>query len=270
MIPTMFEKNKSYGLTPGEAAKMEMATSLAMLSSGAITAFWLMLHIISDATALHACRTELLDLVVTNKGEESIKVVDLSLTRAKCPTLLAFFHETLRHHSTVISIKKIQHDTTLTFSSSHSQSQQLYHLKKDAILMIPGTAVHHDPGVWGLRATTFDHQRFLAPDGGQKKLLSYTSAYRPFGAGATMCPGRHFSTATILSLAAMVLLRFDFEPVGAEGESGWRMPATENADLWNAMPKPDWDVLVRVRPKKGDENVEWRFVWGKGEISDKT
>jgi hypothetical protein len=37
MISEMFDRNRNLGLTLPEAAKMEMATSLAMLSSGAIT-----------------------------------------------------------------------------------------------------------------------------------------------------------------------------------------------------------------------------------------
>jgi hypothetical protein len=46
MIPEMHELNKSHGLSTDEAAKMEMATSLAMLSSGAVTAFWLLFHFV--------------------------------------------------------------------------------------------------------------------------------------------------------------------------------------------------------------------------------
>ncbi|KAF2250378.1 cytochrome P450 [Trematosphaeria pertusa] len=249
MIAEMFEANKGHGLSASEAAKMEMATSLAMLSSSAITTFWLMFHVLSNPSALSDCRQELLGLVVneaeTNTGH--VKVVDLATIKAKCPTLAAMLHETLRYHSTVINVKKVHHDTTLA-------SQ--YYLKKGGILMIPGTAVHHDPEVWGHGAETFDHRRFLNPEGHKK--LSSTSAFRPFGAGATMCPGRHFSTNTILSLVAMVLLQFEIRPV----EGRWSMPTKRNADLWNAMPKPDNDVRVRIARRKDPGTAQWKFVWG--------
>ncbi|KAJ4349675.1 uncharacterized protein N0V89_008292 [Didymosphaeria variabile] len=251
MIPEMFNTHLNHGLSTAEAAKLEMATSLAMLSSGAICAFWLMFHIISDPDALRECRRELLNLVVnevvTSTGKA--KVLDLSSVKTQCPILMAMWHETLRYHSTVINIKKVQHDTTLA---------SRYYLKKGAIVMIPGTAIHHDTDTWGSSASTFDHTRFFTAEGRMK--LSNTTAFRPFGAGTTMCPGRHFSTSAILSLVAMILLQFDIEPV----EGQWQMPTKKNADMWNAMPKPDHDVPVRVcqRCENNLSGTEWKFVWG--------
>ncbi|KAF2679764.1 cytochrome P450 [Lentithecium fluviatile CBS 122367] len=250
MIPEIFEWNRRSGISLPEAAKLEMATSLAMLSSGAITAFWLLFHICSNPEVLEQCRAELAELVSTkteSTADAQVKVVDLSLLKKKCPTMIAMLNETLRYHSTLINIKKVDHNTTLAGQ---------YLLKKDAIIMIPGTAVHHDPEIWGPSATTFDHRR-LATSEGQKKLQS-TLSFRPFGAGSTMCPGRHFSTNVMLSLVAIVLLQFDIKP--AEGR--WVMPTKWKADLWNAMPKPDADIPVRINPRESVQAVHWKFVWG--------
>lgn len=252
MVSEMFDRNRNLGLTLPEAAKMEMATSLAMLSSGAVTTFWLLFHICSNAEALQHCRAELSALAKTTTLTDNgryVKVVDLSLIKLHCPTMLAMLQETLRYHSTLVNVKKVHHDTTLA---------NQYLLKKDAIIMIPGTAVHHDPEIWGASATSFDHHRFATPEG-QRKLGS-TLAFRPFGAGATMCPGRHFTTNVILSFAAMVLLQFEVEPARDGGV--WTMPTKWNTDLWNAMPKPDSDIPVRVTPRKEMEVVQWKFVWG--------
>lgn len=250
MIPEMFNTNTNHGLSSSEAAKLEMATSLAMLSSGAISAFWAMFHIASDPDALRACHKELLDLVVKEDDTPSgkTKVVDLSNVKTQCPTLMAMWHETLRYHSTVVNIKKVQHDTTLASE---------YLLKKGAIVMIPGTAVHHDTDIWGPSASEFDHKRFFTLAG--RRNLSDTTAYRPFGAGTTMCPGRNFSTSVVLSLVAMVMLQFDIEPVQGQ----WQMPTKKNADMWNAMPKPDQDVPVRIcqRNDKEASHTEWKFIW---------
>ncbi|KAJ4334886.1 hypothetical protein N0V95_009054 [Ascochyta clinopodiicola] len=238
MIPEMHELNKSHGLTTEEAAKMEMATSLAMLSSGAITSFWLMYHILSDEELTASVREELESVI----DSDLVRVVNLGRVKDSCPTLVAVLNETLRYHSTVINIKQVQHDTNLAG----------YLLKKNGIVMIPGRSVHHNKDVWGPSADTFDHTRFLSPD--SRKNVSSTSSFRPFGAGVTMCPGRHFSTNVILSLAVMVLLKFDVVPV-----KEWRQPTKRGADMWNAMPKPDQDIDVSFEPR--DEKVEWKFVW---------
>ena len=73
-----------------------------------------------------------------------------------------------------------------------------------------------------------------------------------------MCPGRHFSTNVMLSFVAMLILQFDIQPVDPRG---WKMPTKQNADLWNAMPKPDWDVEVDIVVRKEAKGVKWRFAW---------
>jgi cytochrome P450 len=245
MIPEMHEINKGHGLSTEEAAKMEMATSLAMLSSGSVTTFWLLFHILSDKSLTAIIRNEL-SAITEETESDVVKTVNLSRVKDSCPTLVAVLNETLRYHSTVINIKQVQHDTTLDGQ---------YLLKKNGIIMIPGQSVHHNKDVWGPSADTFDYLRFLSS--GSKKNLSSTSAFRPFGAGVTMCPGRHFSTNVILSLVVMVLLRFDVEPV----DGCWKKPTKHNADMWNAMPKPDHDIDVRFEPRRGEKQVECKFVW---------
>jgi cytochrome P450 len=246
IIPEMHELNKRHGLSTDEAAKIEMATSLAMLSSGAVTTFWLLFHILSDRDLTASIREELHQATET-KNDEQIRVINLSAIKDRCPTLVAALNETLRYHSTVINIKQVQHDTTLDAQ---------YLLKKNGIVMIPGHSVHHNKSLWGPSADTFDHHRFLSPQ--SKKNLSSTAAFRPFGAGVTMCPGRHFSTNVILSLVVMVLVRFDVTPVSGE----WKEPEKRKADMWNAMPKPDCDVDVVLRPRgEGEGGGEWKFVW---------
>lgn len=245
MIPEMHEVNKGHGLSTEEAAKMEMATSLAMLSSGSVTTFWLLYHILSDLDLTAIIRREL-EVMTEETGSEIVKTVNLSQVKDRCPTLVAVLNETLRYHSTVINIKQVQHDTTL---------DGRYLLKKNGIVMIPGHSVHHNKEIWGPSADIFDHLRFLSS--GSKKNLSSTSAFRPFGAGVTMCPGRHFSTNVILSLVVMVLLKFDVEPV----DGYWKRPTTRNADMWNAMPKPDHDIDVRFEPRREEKQVECKFVW---------
>jgi hypothetical protein len=73
-----------------------------------------------------------------------------------------------------------------------------------------------------------------------------------------MCPGRHFSTNVMLSFVAMVVLQYDVLPQ----EEQWVASSKRNADLWNAIPKPDWDVSVKLVKRVEEREVEWKFVWG--------
>jgi hypothetical protein len=248
MVSEMYDSNKARGLSSREAAKMELATSLAMLSSGANTTFWLLFQIFSDYSALKAIRNEL--LAISTEDADSVtpqrRIMNLSFMKEDCPTLVAMLNETLRIHSTVINIKQVQHDIILA---------DQYLLKKNAIVMIPGQSVHHDKDIWGSAANVFDYHRFLSSD--SKKKLSSTSAFRPFGAGVTMCPGRHFSTNVILSLVAMIILQYDVMPL----EGRWIAPKKRNADLWNAMPKPDCDIDVRFVERVDEKDVDWKFLW---------
>jgi cytochrome P450 len=246
MIPEMYEANRKSGLTSGEAAKMEMATSLAMLSSGSNTTFWLLFQIFSNTEALDNIREELFGTSTEGPVSEhsQCRILNLDLVKLHCPTLIAMLNETLRFHSSVINIKQVQHDTTLAGQ---------YLLKKDGIVMIPGQSIHHSEDIWGPDAGVFDHLRFLNPQ--NRRNLSSTSAFRPFGAGTTMCPGRHFSMNVISSLVAMIVLQYEIAP--AQGK--WEAPTKCNADLWNAMPKPDWDVGVHFTRKF--DGKQWKFVW---------
>ena len=245
MIQEMYATNLDYGLSIQECAKMEIATSLALLSSGSITAFWFILHVISDASVLDSVRGEILANVVS-QGSNGSLIVNLSKIKALCPIMMAVFHESMRFHSTVMSAKTVKHD--LIFADT-------YLLKAGSTLVIPGPVVHSDANLWGATVDSFDHHRFM-----DIKRHTPTSSFRPFGSGSSMCPGRHFSTNVILSLAVMIVLQFDVSPTDTEGL--WILPTTEFADLWNAMPKPDHDVSVELTSRKEVAGIEMKFVWG--------
>jgi cytochrome P450 len=245
MIREMYETNRKIGLPSEEAAKMELATSLAMLSSGAITTFWLLFQIYSDVDTLRAICLELSAISEEQESCNASKSRKLRLNdiEARCPILAAMFYETLRYHSNVISIKQVQHDTIL---------DDQYLLKENGIVMIPGHSVHHNQHIWGHNADVFDHTRFLCSEG--MKMRLDTGIYRPFGAGATRCPGRMFSTNIIMGLASMMVLQYDVLPLTGE----WIAPTKLKADLWNAMPKPDQDIDVDIMARRNDE-IDWNF-----------
>jgi hypothetical protein len=245
MVQDMYAANLGHGLPIEECAKMEIATCLALLSSGSITAIWFILHVLSDASVLGSVRDETLANITSKDSNGSLNV-DLSKIKALCPTVMAVFQESMRFHSTVMSAKIVKHDLVLA---------DTYLLKAGSTLVIPGPVVHSDANVWGATVNSFDHHRFM-----NTKKQPSTSSFRPFGSGSSMCPGRHFSTNAILGLTAMIVLQFDVSPVGTDGL--WVLPTTEFADVWNAMPKPDHDVLVEVTSCKEAAGVDMEFIWG--------
>lgn len=126
-----------------------------------------------------------------------------------------------------------------------------YLLKKGGLVMLPGPVQHSDTTVWGANALEFDHTRFMQPD---KRIPA--TAFRAFGGGASLCPGRHFATTIILNFTAMLVMKSDVIPVGGK----WPHVTTNKAGGWEVAPKPDNDVQATLQNRKGDyDNCEWSF-----------
>lgn len=91
----------------------------------------------------------------------------------------------------------------------------------------------------------FNHQRFVkdpatATRAGKKH---NPVAFRAFGGGATLCPGRHFASTEILAFASVILLRFDVRPrTGSWDTRGYR-----EANAAFRLPKQDVDVELIPR-----------------------
>lgn len=64
------------------------------------------------------------------------------------------------------------------------------------MLMLPASVQHTNVSAWGEDADNFDYMRFV-PKPGQKKLNRL--AFRAFGGGHVLCPGRHFASTEIMA-----------------------------------------------------------------------
>lgn len=93
----------------------------------------------------------------------------------------------------------------------------------------------------------FNYKRFLKP----KK--HNPVAFRPFGGGATLCPGRHFASTEILAFASVILLRFDIKPVGG---NGWETAGYKEANAAFRLPKQD--IKVELIPR---DNKKWNVFF---------
>ncbi|KAI4248216.1 MAG: hypothetical protein L6R42_009372 [Xanthoria sp. 1 TBL-2021] len=124
---------------------------------------------------------------------------------------------------------------------------------------MPGYPVHTMPSIWGPDVESFNPHRFMKIEkkSKEKSPKQHPASFRTFGGGATLCPGRHFATAELCAATAMMVMRFDLEPVDNGGV--WVIPRYEYGRVASAVPPPDSDVKVRIKTRKGMEEVSWRF-----------
>lgn len=123
-------------------------------------------------------------------------------------------------------------------------------LKKGGMVIIPQNVQHTSKKAWGETATAFDHLRFVDSTTNPKSRKLNQTAFRAFGVGHTMCPGRHFSSTQIMTFSALMALRFDITPVDHENcITGWKEPAWENNSAVATFPVPDaaFNVSVTLR-----------------------
>lgn len=152
----------------------------------------------------------------------------------------------LRHRSVGSSTRQVLSDTWL---------QDRYLLKRGAIVQIPSLVIHSDPSVWGPSVQDFDPRRFLKRDLASDRTKQHPGAFRAFGGGTTLCPGRHFASAEILAVAAIFALRYDLTPVAG----AWNPTPDTRTTMIMAIANPPPDMEVDVMPRKGYECDRWEF-----------
>lgn len=228
-----------------DIARLEVAGAFSIITNSAPTAFWLLYHIFSDPSALEDCRLELAPLVHERDG---LCYLDVESIKTSCPTLYSTFQEVMRYYGVAQSIRAVLEDHKL--DNTHL-------LRKGSMVMMPATVQHFDPSVWGSDVNQFDYKRFTKSisDGADYNFDSKSSnrgAFRGFGGGLHLCPGRHFAINEILSLAALLILRFDIVPAG---DGKWPVIRTDSlSSKGSAIIMPDNDLDVILCPR---ENKKW-------------
>lgn len=217
------------GIPLKDIARIEVATSIAVVSNAMPATFWLVFHIFSNPLVLEDCRRELSDCI-HEKGNTSI--IDIAHVRTRCPILFSTFQETFRLHGTSVSTRLVTEDCHLDG----------YLLKKGSMVLIPAIVQHHQQSVWGNDVEQFSHKRFRL---GSRSPGHNPIAFRGFGGGATLCPGRHFAATEILAFSALVILRFDAQPRNGK----WVAPTVEKTNLGTSVHQPDHDIEVELRPR---------------------
>ncbi|KAI0891994.1 cytochrome P450 [Annulohypoxylon nitens] len=235
LIQARAQINEDFHIPIKETARVELGGVLAVLANTVPSAFWVIYHIFSDPVVLYDIRAELSKGV---REVDGVCTIDMVHVKQSCPILLSVFQEMLRVNGTAVSARVAQEDLML---------DNKYLIKKGGTVLIPSHTQHTDPSIWGKNAEEFYHKRFIREPGVRRP---NPIAFRGFGGGTTLCPGRHFATTEALLFSALMVLRFDVNPLSGR----WVHPTTENSPLFPAIPVPDVDIDIQIRPRN---NKKW-------------
>ena len=250
LIRKRYEHHRDmFGMTLEDVARGELGNSFGVLSNSSIAPLWLLYHIFSDERVLADVRREVSALVVqeSDGGGGTLNSVDLGDVRKACPVLMSTFQETMRLHNVNPGPRILLEDVYL------DGGRVL--LKKGSRLMIPATVQHTSVAAWGDDVGEFDHLRFTRKKSEPGRQRPNRVAFRAFGGGHVLCPGRHFASTEIMALTALMVLQFDIVPVAGR----WVEPSCNNTPAHFGFAIPDEDIDVELRPRNPD--VKWRVTF---------
>ncbi|KAI0437448.1 cytochrome P450 [Xylaria telfairii] len=199
-----------HGWTLRATARSELSFLFAGIVNATTSTFWILLQIFADPQLLSTVREEITQVLRPHEnsdkngypGNYKLNITDL---RDHCPMLVAVYRECLRLGSDNYSTRMVKEDTLLA---------DRYFLKKGSVIQIAGGVIHADQSLWGAGVESFNPGRFLElqqQPGNPRPNQVHPAAFRAFGGGKTLCPGRHFAMNEILSLVSLVVLMFDME-----------------------------------------------------------
>ncbi|KAF2679174.1 cytochrome P450 [Lentithecium fluviatile CBS 122367] len=173
------------GLTNRDIAIMVMTIYWGVATNTRKAGFWLMSYLLFN---------DELKAVICNEIAPAFKSgeVDQEYIVNDCPRFRGAWDETLRMTAFSSSVRYITRDTVV--------GNKL--LQKGYRIMMPYRQMHLNESVFGDRVEEFASERFV-------KNPEMRRANMAFGGGATMCPGRHLATQTIMVFVAMLLHKFD-------------------------------------------------------------
>lgn len=242
------EANRKRGISEEDQAGFEVVHCIGLLVNTPPTLFWMIYHIFSDPDLLEKLRIELIACLQPDNIEDSTaKILDIEKVVSDSPLFQSTFKEVLRAHASSLSTRIVLEDTSIG-------SDIL--LKKNAVVHMPSACLHSDPAYFGPGTESFDASRFL-PGNLLKEGMAAKSqaAFRPFGGGSTLCPGRHFATMQILSITALVVLGFDVVPERGE----WVCPRVLESTMTTTVLPPKEDVRVRFERRRDPRVGSLRF-----------
>lgn len=189
----------------------------------------------------------LAELETTKSDDGGINVpVLLSL-----PLIQSIFQEILRLYTDVLVTRDINADLALPIDEGKRQVQ----FRKGDMVMVPSWLGQRDEGRWNNPPPdVFYAERFLKCDLDTGKdmftMAGTAGKFFPFGGGKTICPGRVFAKQEVLAAVAVVLLKYDIQPVNfldGLGKETDKFPCLARRFGGNGIIALEGDMEVRMK-----------------------
>lgn len=273
-----YEVQQKYSISATDIQHFNLNICFGLLSNTVSVVPWVLFYIYSRPSLLEASRIAVSHYIHTSKNNNSNNSAgvaardqhyraDIAAIAAGCPLLASVFQETLRVQSTNAQGRVVLKDTLLNGQ---------YVLKKDSVVLIPSAELHNNASIWGASCKEFDPLRFTVPGGnnhnnhkgqhGAKKFIPPgQAAYRAFGGGAHLCPGRFLAENQTMIIVVIMLLRYDLVPAAGR----WVLPECR-PHISATILMPTEDIQVRIEERRGYENARWEFTWGGGDGGETT
>lgn len=229
---------RDYGVSEADIARFETVNGFGILLNLLPTAFWTIYHVFSDPELLDAVRKEAKAAGLhecANMLPESAK----DLEKLDClPLLTSTMKEALRFHAAGSAARMVMDDHILDGK---------YLLKRDTYVLIPTKSASFDRNSWGDNVDRFTADRFCS-SGGEK---IHPAAFRSFGGGVNLCPGRVFSTRLITAVVAALALRYEVRPRSGNGK--WEDPGHDESNMVITLARPAKRITVGFEARAAGE-----------------
>jgi cytochrome P450 len=247
LVKARFEINQKHGISIEDIAHFDLSVCIALLVNTVPATFWCLYYLYSRAPLLKEVRLGINTFVKTTRDTSGTVLcsVDVYDVLRNYPLLTAVVQETLRVLSTNASGRVLLKDTVIDGK---------YLLKKDAMLLLPSAELHNNSDIWGLDVGEFNPDRWL-----ENRDKVPASAYRAFGGGSSLCPGRYLSMNEIMVVLVVMIMKYNLSPV--EGE--WKALKT-GSHITTSVLTPLEDIEVDISDR--DTSIEWSFLWKNTEI----
>lgn len=189
-------------------------------------AFWVVAYIVADVSLQSTIQTETSQAFING-------TIDMQHLLKNCPVLDSVYNEVLRLVNGAISARKVIAPTEIGGKM----------LSTGDSILIPFRQLHFNADVFGHDVDYFNSGRFLNHKG-----LLHNPSFRPYGGGATYCPGRVLAAQEIYGFVALLLHRFKVEMAPDERSIFPPFPLLEDSvpALGITGPKKGMDIFVTL------------------------
>ena len=244
MIQGRYSANTRHGISHFNQGRLEVGTLIGILANTVPAIFYTLVRIYSDPQLISDIRDELETSGFVGTPDNISQHSGLLGMSQTCPLLHSTWQEVLRVHALGAGSRYILEDVML---------DDTFLLRKGMVVQMPMAVMHSDAAAWGEDVKDFQPRRFLKQNSTSKGGFKQNfTAYRPFGGGASLCPGRHFVTLETMALAACMLSRFDLVPLDRQ----WNIPRQKQESLATNVFPPEKDIRVKFVVRKGFGTAE--------------